>query len=95
MMDRGIVSRAGDDAIQCVDLADEVALAQSADRWVAAHRTDLLRVKRNQGYSQTHPRTHRSRLDTRVSATNHNDIEPRHVRALVDGIAPVKNDSST
>ena len=50
MVNCGIVRRSGNDAIKCIDLADEVALAQSADRRIATHRSNLLRVKRDKAY---------------------------------------------
>jgi hypothetical protein len=39
-LDAGAIRRQTHDAIESIDFADEVALAEPADRWVAGHRPD-------------------------------------------------------
>jgi hypothetical protein len=40
-MDRGVVGRAGHQAVKCVDLANEMAFSKAPDRRVARHRSYL------------------------------------------------------
>ena len=77
-MDRAGIRRAADHAVQRVDLAHKVALAQSADRRIAAHRADRLRIEGDERDPQSHARAYRCGLYARMPSTDDDDIELRH-----------------
>ena len=82
-MDRTGIGSARNDPVEGIDLAHQMALAQSADRRIAAHRADCGQIETDQGHARTHPRRHRRGFDPGVSPANHNDIELLHLaRAL-------------
>ncbi|KAJ8134516.1 hypothetical protein OY671_012271, partial [Metschnikowia pulcherrima] len=55
-----------------------MALAQSADRRVAAHRADRLRIETHQRRARAHPRRNGGRLDAGMTAADHDHIELSH-----------------
>ena len=58
-----------------IDLLDEVTLADSADRRVAAHRAQRLDVVRQQQGSRAHAGRGQCRFGAGVAATDHDDVE--------------------
>ncbi|BDI59800.1 hypothetical protein MACH05_03600 [Qipengyuania nanhaisediminis] len=77
-MDRPSIGRTGQHAVERIDFANEVPLAQATDRRVAAHRTDRLTIKGDETSPRACARRGASRFDTGVPATNHQDIEFVH-----------------
>ena len=69
-------------AVQGVDLPDEMALAQSADRRVAGHRARIVGPQGDQRDHDTHPCRRRGRFDPRMARTNDDDIIVFHVKHL-------------
>jgi hypothetical protein len=81
-LDAGRVGQAAHDAVQGVDLADQVALAQAADGRVAAHLADRLELVGEQERARAEPRRGRRRLAARVSPTDDDHVpghEGRHI----------------
>jgi hypothetical protein len=81
IVDRTGIGGTGNDAIEGVDLAHEMALAQSANRRVAAHRADLVGIETDQRRARA-CRAASGRLDAGVTAADHNDVEGMHAPAL-------------
>ena len=79
-MDRGIVGRPGNNAIERIDFANKVAFPQPPDCRVATHSADLPRVEGDQGHIQTHTGSDRGSLDPGMTSAYHNDIELCHER---------------
>ena len=75
-LDAGLVRRQCHRAAERIDLPDEVALADPADRRIAAHRAERLDALRQQQRTGAHARRRRERgLRTGVTAANHQDVE--------------------
>ena len=78
-------ARIGDathEAIERVDLPDEMSLAEAADRRIAGQRSDLGKVLRQQRGTGAHPGRGRRSLAAGMAAADHDDIEgQRHGRA--------------
>ena len=55
-LDSGLVDRQAHLAAERVDLADQVALADPADRGVAGHLADVVEVEREHQRARAHPR---------------------------------------
>jgi len=62
-------------AVQGVDLADEVAFAKAADRGIARHHADIRRIEGQKCCFSACARGGRRRLATRVAGADHDDIE--------------------
>src|SRR5882724_1131175 len=62
-------------AIKCIDLADEVALAEPPDGWIARHCPDRSEPMRHKGHLSPHAGRSGRSLAPGVSAPHHNDIE--------------------
>ena len=75
IMDRSLVGRARDQSVKGVHLAHEVALAQTSDGRIAAHRPDGIEIERHQCRAQAHARNDRSRLHAGVPTAYNDDIE--------------------
>ncbi len=78
IMDCRSIGGAAHQPIERIDLADQMALADSADRRVAAHRPNCLEVESHQGRARAHPGSNGRSLDPGVPAANNDDIELRH-----------------
>ena len=77
-----MVRGAGDQAVEGVDLADQMALAEPAHRRVARHRADLVAAEADQRDRRAHPRRRRRRLGPGMAAADDDDVEIlRHGRA--------------
>jgi hypothetical protein len=84
-LDSGFVRRQRHGAAQCVDLLDEVSLADTADRRIARHlpqRFDA--VGKKQGAS-AHARRRERSLRACVAATDDYDLEPRWEQHVFKG----------
>ena len=90
VMDRGRIGRARDQTVEGIDFANEMALAQSTDRRIAAHRADGGKIEAHQCNTRTHARRDRSRLHTGMAAANNDDVERMHGSALQEQRIPVK-----
>ena len=78
-LDAGHVGQAAHDAVQRVDLPDQVALAQAADGRVAAHLADGLELVGEQERARAEARRRGRRLAARVSPADDDHI-PGHGR---------------
>lgn len=81
-MDRGGIRRPSDHAIESVDLADEVALAETADCGVAAHCPDLGDIESHQRRLCAHSRGGAGGLDPCVPSSQYDHIECVHAAPL-------------
>ncbi len=61
--------------IEGIDFADQMALAETADRGIAGHRTDGREAMSDQRGSRTHSGRRGSGFTAGVAAANHDDIE--------------------
>ena len=61
--------------IQRVDLADQMALAETADGGIAGHRADGGETVRHQSGRRAHPGRRSRGLTAGVAAANHDDVE--------------------
>lgn len=73
-LDAGQVRRLGHRPAQCVDLLDQVPLADPTDGRVAAHRAHGLDVVGQQQRACTGAGSRQRRLGAGVAATNHDDV---------------------
>ena len=89
-LDAGAVDDPAHQAVQGVDLAHQVALAQAADGRVAGHRPDGLDLVGEQQGARTQARGRGGRLAARVAAAHHDDVKTRHGRNVGTAPAQVK-----
>ena len=68
------------DTIEGVDLANQVATAEPADRRVAGHRADRGNFLGEQEGARTHPGTRGSSLGASMAAADHDHIKTLHAR---------------
>ena len=61
--------------VQRIDLADQVALAEPADRWIAGHRADGREPVRHQRGPRTHARGRGRGLAAGVAAADDDNVE--------------------
>ena len=75
---------AAHDAVQRIDLADQMALAQPADRRIARHRADRGEALGDQRRVRAHARGRRRGLAAGMAATHYDHVEPGlfHVKHL-------------
>ena len=73
-LDAGGIGGARHDAAERVDFLDQVALADAADRRVAAHRADGLDVVREQQRARTGARGRERGFGAGVAAADHDDV---------------------
>ena len=78
VMDRARIRRAAKHTVERVDFAHQMALAQSADGRVAAHRADLARVHRDQAHAHAHARGNAGRFHAGVTTAD-DEIGRAHV----------------
>jgi hypothetical protein len=62
-------------AIQCIDLTNEMTLAKTTDRRITGHRADGRKAMGYQRRLCAHPRGPARGLASRVAASNDNDVE--------------------
>jgi hypothetical protein len=74
-LDAGGVRHPAHDAVESVDLADEVALPEPANGRVATHLADGLELVGQQQRARAQTRSGRSRLAASVAAANDDDVE--------------------
>ncbi len=74
-MDAGPVGCAGHDAAERIDLPREVALADAADRGIAAHLPDGFEILREQKRACSETRRGRRGLGAGVSAADDDHVE--------------------
>ena len=74
-MNAGLVRRGGHRPAERVDLLDQMAFADPADRWIAAHLAERLDRVRQQQRRRTHPRRGERSLGAGVAATDDDDVE--------------------
>ena len=72
------VDGAAHDAVQSVDLAHQMALAEPADRRIAGHFADGFELVRDQQRLRAPPGRRRRRFAARMAAADHDDIVPAH-----------------
>ena len=78
-LDAGAIRRARHRAAHRVDLAHEVALADAADRRVAAHLADRGETLGHEQRARAHPGRRKGRLGAGVAAANDDDVELIHI----------------
>ena len=76
-------------AAEGVDLAHEVALADAADRRIAAHRPERLDGLRKEERAPAHPGRGECGLGAGVAATDHDDVEDFHRLQRLDAKPPL------
>src|ERR1700722_6375716 len=70
-LDAGLIGRGRHRAAQCVDLLDQMALADAADRGVATHLPQRLDVVRQQQRPLPHARSRKRGFGARMAAADH------------------------
>ena len=65
---------------QRIDLLDQMALADTADRRIAAHRAERLDVVGEQQRRRPHARRRQRRLGPGMAATDHDHVKPRGIK---------------
>ncbi len=95
-LDAALVGDPAHQAVQGVDLPDQMALAEPADRRVTGHRADGRKPVRDQRRRRAHARGRRRGLAAGMSATDHDDIETliHDARYVVEGGDTVKTNGS-
>ncbi len=74
-LDAALVGDAAHEAVERIDLADEVALAKTADGGVAGHRADGRELVGQQRRARAHARGRGRGLTAGVAAANDDDVE--------------------
>ena len=62
-------------AVQRIDLADQMALAETADRGIAGHRADGRKAMGHQRGLRAHPRSRARGLAAGMAAADDDDVE--------------------
>ncbi len=88
-LDARAIDRARHRAAEGVDLAHEVALADAADRRIAAHRPERLDGLRKEERAPAHPGRGECGLGAGVAATDHDDVEDFHRLQRLDAKPPL------
>ncbi len=73
-LDSGLVGRQAHLAAERVNLADQVALADTADRRVARHLADMVEVEREHQRARTHPGRSQRGFDTGMAGTDDDNV---------------------
>src|ERR1019366_5930499 len=73
-LDSRLVGRQSHLAAERVDLADQMALADAADRGVAGHLADMIEVQREHQGARTHPGRGERGFDTGVAGADDDDV---------------------
>ena len=79
-LDAGPVDRPAHDAVERIDLAHQMPLAEPADRRVARHLADRRPLMRQQHRARPEPRRRRRRLAPGMPAADHDDVVARNSR---------------
>ena len=74
-LDAGLVRDAAHQPVERIDLADEMALAEAADRRIAGHGADRGEAMRDQRRARAQARGRRRGLAAGMAAAHHDDIE--------------------
>ncbi len=74
-LNAGGIGHPAHESIQRIDLADQMALAETTDRRIAGHRADGRKAMRHQCSHGSHARSRAGGLATGVAASNNNDVE--------------------
>ena len=74
-LDAGAIDGLGHRAAERVDLLDEVALADAADRGVAAHLPERFDALGDEQRATAHPGGRKGRLGAGVAAAHHDHVE--------------------
>jgi hypothetical protein len=74
-LDSSGIGDAAHQAVERIDLTDQMAFAQTADRWITRHRADAREALRDERHARSHARGRACSLAAGVAATNHNHIE--------------------
>ena len=82
-LDAAGVGDAAHHAVERIDLAHQMALAEAADRRVARHRADRGRPMGEQHRARAHPRRRRCGLAAGVAAADDDDVENRCPLTLI------------
>ena len=93
-MDCPGVRCASEHTIERVNLAHQVAFAQTTDCRVAAHCADSIEVKAHQRRARTHARRRAGSLHPGVTAADDKNVEGLHRAQIGRGARIVKDDSS-
>lgn len=80
-MDRSGIRSPSDHPVECIDLAHEMPLAETADCRIAAHRADLGKIETHECGIRAHTRGRTGCLDAGMPAADYDDIETLHERA--------------
>ena len=78
----GAIRNPAHQAIERVDFAHEMALAEAADRRIARHRADAGELMRNQRRARAEARGRRRRLASRVASADDDHVECPHSSPL-------------
>ena len=73
-MDSTVIGSPRYHAVESVHLTNQVALTQTPDRGIATHRTDLVRVERDECHRRAQSSTSTRGLDPGMAAANHNHL---------------------
>jgi hypothetical protein len=74
-LDARFIGGLGHGSPQGIDFLDQMPLADAADRWIAAHRTQRFQVVRQQQRLASHARCSQRRLGAGMAATDDDDVE--------------------
>ena len=74
-LDAALVGHPAHQAVERIDLADQMALAEPADRRIARHRADGREAVGQQRGVRAHARSRGRGLAAGVAATDHDDVE--------------------
>ena len=81
-LDAALVGDPAHQAVQRIDLADQMALAEPADRRIAGHRADGRKPVGDQRGLRAHARSRSRGLTAGVAAADHDDVERIHDEML-------------
>ena len=74
-LDPAGIGHAAHETVQGIDLADQMALAETADGGIAGHRSDGRETMGHQGSLRTHPRSGTRGFAAGMSAADDDDVE--------------------
>ena len=77
-LDAALVGDPAHQAVERIDLAHQMALAEPADRRIAGHRADGREPVRDQRRARAHARSRSRSLAAGMAAADHDDIEGSH-----------------
>ena len=92
VMDRSCVRSTSDHAVESIDLAHQVPLTETANRGIAAHRSDGRKIEAHQRRARAHPGCRAGSLHPGVTAADDKDVEALHGAQIGRGARIVKAD---